>query len=139
MNSGILIAIISAAGGIIAAALTFYFTKRHQLKVEWRREKIAHYKALLASLSDLAVDGIDKRKALEDFSRAVNTIILVAPQAVVKSLMDFHDEIKYTNPNPSKEKHDRLLIELVLAIRKDMNLSDNDKTFDFHLIGTAPK
>ena len=75
-----------------------------------------------------------------NFALATNTIALVAPQYVITALMAFHDEVKFSNPNKSPEKHDKLLIELLLAIRKDIGLSmkDDKDTFTFHLIGSAP-
>jgi hypothetical protein len=140
MNDSIVVAIITASGGIVVAALTFYLTKRHQLNVEWQHEKLNHYKVLLSALSDLAVDGTDKDEANMNFALAANTIALVAPQYVITALMAFHDEVKFSNPNKSLEKHDKLLIELLLAIRKDIGLSmkDDKDTFTFHLIGSAP-
>jgi hypothetical protein len=141
MNDSIAVAIIAASGSILLAALTFYLTKKHQLKVEWQREKLNHYKVLLSSLSDLAVDGTDKTEANMRFALAVNTIALVAPQNVIDALMTFHDEVKFTNQNRSPEKHDKLLNQLLLAIRQDIDLTrkDNPNTFSFHLIGTAPR
>ncbi|MCK5000393.1 MAG: hypothetical protein KAS23_12690 [Anaerohalosphaera sp.] len=140
MENTIIVAIITVVGSIIGAAVTFYLTKRHELKVEWQHEKLNHYKVLISSLSDLVIDGIDKNEANRRFSSAINTICLAAPQYVIDALMDFHDEIKFSNPNKSPERHDRLLIEMLLAIRKDIGLSkaDNAETFRFHLIGTAP-
>jgi len=141
MDASVITAIITSSGAIIVAALTFFLTKRHERLSEWRQKKLDHYKELLSAISDLAVDGINKDKANIRFALATNTIALVAPQYVIKALMDFHAEIKYTNKNRTHEKHDQLLIELVLAIRKDVKLTskDNKKTFDFHLIGSAPK
>jgi hypothetical protein len=133
-------AAITVAGGIVAASVTFLLTKRHQLQVEWRHEKLNHYKVLLSALSDLAVDGTDKNKANMNFALAVNTIGLVAPQYVIKVLMDFHDEVKFFNPNKTPGRHDELLNLLIIAIRKDLKLAkkDNPSTFKFHLIGSKP-
>ncbi|NJD77806.1 MAG: hypothetical protein FIB08_12045 [Candidatus Methanoperedens sp.] len=141
MDTNVLVAMITVSGSILAASLTYYFTKRLQTKTEWQNEKMNHYKVLLSAMSDVAVDGKDKKEANERFSLASNTICLVAPQYVVTALMKFHDEIKYSNPNKSVERHDVLLKELLLAIRKDIGLSksDNKDTFVFHLIGSAPK
>jgi hypothetical protein len=141
MDHTVFVAIIGASGSILVAALTFVLTKWHQLKVEWQHEKLNHYKVLLSSLSDLAVDGTDKREANMRFALAANTIALVAPQYVIAALMAFHDAVKYSNPNKSPEEHDRLLKELLLAIRRDIGLAtkDNRETFHFHLIGSAPR
>jgi len=55
--------------------------------------------------------------------------------------MRYHGEVKYSNPERSPENHDRLLRELLLAIRKDLQLSikDEPESFDFHLIGSSPQ
>jgi hypothetical protein len=106
-----------------------------------KKEKLNHYKVLISAISDLAVDGTDKNDANMRFALAVNTIALAAPQYVISTLMTFHDEVKYSNQNKSPEMHDKLLKELLLAIRKDIGLATDDdhKTFQFHLIGSAPK
>lgn len=139
-NESIIVAIITAAGSVLVAALTFYLTKRHELRVAWQQQKLNHYKVLLAALSDLAVDGTDKRDANMRFCLAVNTIALAAPQYVIDARMQFHDEVKYSNLDESPKKHDVLLKELLLAVRKDVGFSgkDDPETFHFHLIGSAP-
>ncbi len=140
MDTTIIVAIITVSGSIVVAGFTFYLTKRHQLKVEWQHEKLNHYKVLISSLSDLAVGGTNKIEANMKFSLASNTIALAAPQDVIEALMDFHDEVKYSNPDKSPERHDKLLIKLLLAIRKDIDLAKKDdvETFKFHLIGSTP-
>jgi hypothetical protein len=141
MNDVVIVAIITVSGSLIVTAVTFYLTKRHELSVQWRKEKLNHYKVLLSSISDLAVDGTDKDDANMRFALAVNTISLVAPQYVISALMAFHDEIKFSNPNKSLDRHDKLLRKLVLAVRKDIGLTKGDDatTFNFHLIGSSPK
>lgn len=136
MDTNILVAMITVFGSILVASLTYYFTKRFQTKTEWQHEKMNHYKVLISAMSDLAI--ADTKEANERFSLASNTICLVAPQYVVSALMKFHDEIMRSDPNESGEKHDVLLIELLLAIRKDIGLSksDNKDTFVFHLIAS---
>jgi len=141
MDNSVLVAIITVSGSFLLAAVTFYLTKRHQLNMEWKHQKLNHYKVLLSALSDLAVDGLDKDDANKRFALAANTIALVAPQFVITTLMNFHDEVKFSNKVRSIERHDQLLKELLIAIRKDIGLSvkDNVDTFNFHLIGSAPK
>lgn len=140
MNDAVVVAIITAAAGVMVAALTFYLTKRHELDVQLRNEKLNHYKVLLSALSDLAVDGTDKEAANMRFALAANTIALAAPQEVIQALMAFHDEVKFSNPSPSTEIHDRLLRKLILAVRRDIGLAkdDDEASFSFHLIGAAP-
>lgn len=139
MNYTIVVAIISASASIVVAALTFFFTKRHELSVQWRGEKLNHYKVLFSALSDLAVDGTNKDDANKRFALAANTIALAAPQDVINALMAFHDEVKFSNPNQTVEQHDKFLKGLLLAVRRDIGLAkgDNAETFNFHLIGAA--
>ena len=141
MDSTIFVAVITATGSILVASVTFYLTKRNQLEMDRQQNKLNHYKVLLSSLSDLATDGTDKDEANRKFALASNTIALAAPQNVIMVFMEFHDEVKFSNPNKSVNKHDELLVKLLLEIRKDIGISgkDDNKTFNFHLIGSAPK
>ncbi len=140
MNTSIIVAVVSTGGSILVAAVTFYLTKRHQTKTEWQKEKVNHYKVLLSALSDLAVDGTNKDDANKRFALAVNTICLVAPQYVIHALMEFHNEVKYSNDSKKVDRHDEFLQKLMLAIRRDIGLSgkDDQRSFDFHLIGSKP-
>ncbi len=141
MNDLIVVAIITSSGSLLVAAVTYYLTKKHELSVQWRNEKLNHYKMLFSSFSDLAVDGTDKDAANKNLALAVNTIGLVAPQYVINALMAFHNEVKFSNTDRSPDRHDKLLKELILAVRKDIGLAKGDDvpTFNFHLIGSAPK
>jgi len=141
MDSATFVALITAAGSVFGASMTFYLTKKNQLEMDRQQNKVNHYKVLLSSFSDLATDGTDKDNANRNFALASNTIALVAPQSVITALMKFHDEVKCSNPNKSANKHDELLINLLLEIRKDIGISgkDDNKTFNFHLIGSSPK
>jgi len=140
MNDSIWAALIAAFASILVASLSFYFTKKHEREANLRNEKLNHYKVLFSGLSDLAVDGTNKNEANMRFALAANTIALAAPQYVIDALMAFHDEVKFSNPDKSLERHDELLKELLLAVRKDIGLAkgDNKHTFNFHLIGAAP-
>jgi hypothetical protein len=141
METSIIIAIISASASVVVAALSFVLNKRAERKAALQQRKLAHYQELLNALSDLAVDGTDKDKANQRFANAANTIALVAPQYVIAALMEFHDEVKFSNPNKSQEGHDRTLKELLLAIRKSLDLPfrDDPHSFNYHLIGSSPK
>lgn len=121
--------------------MTFYLTKRAERRDKLQQRKLEHYGQLLGAISDLASDAADSPEANELFNRAVNTIVLVAPQNVVQAVMAFHDEIKISNPNRTQGGHDRRLIELILAIRKSLELPfpDDPATFNFHLVGRKPK
>jgi hypothetical protein len=140
MDATVVVALITVPGSIIGAALSFYLTKRHERMMEWQREKINHYKVLLTAISDLAMDETDKDDANFRFALASNTIALVAPQPVIAALMNFHNEVRFSNKHRSDEKHDKLLINLLLEIRRDIGLKSKDDidSFNYHLIGSRP-
>ena len=141
MNDQITIAIITAGATITVAVISFFLNERAKRKADWQQKKFGHYEKLLLALSELAIEDSDKDKANLEFAAAFNTITLIASQEVITALMAFHDEIKFSNKNRSSKKHDELLKELVLAIRKDIGLSkkDNPASFNIHLTGSIPK
>lgn len=94
MSDGIIVASITAAASILGAAITYMLTKRHERAAQWQSDKLNHYKVLFSALSDISVDGTDKQ-AHRNLALAVNTIALIAPQYVIKALMDMHDEAKH--------------------------------------------
>jgi hypothetical protein len=141
MNTQIFVAIITVAGSILIASLTFYLNERSRRSAKWQQKKLDHYQQLMLSISGLVVDGPYKDKTNENFSLACNTSALFASQEVVTALMRFHDEIKLSNPHRTQQGHDRLLKVLLLAIRRDIGLSrkDHPRTFEFHLMAPLPK
>ena len=126
---------------ILSAALSYYFATKTNAEQDWRQKKVEHYRELLSAISDLAMDGKNKEKANERFALAAATVALVASQSVVTALMQFHNEVKFSNQNRSQERHDVCLKNLVLAMRQDLKIrpADHPQTFEFHLIGARPK
>jgi len=122
----LLAAFIAMLGGAAVAALTailtYATTKRREREAEIRKEKLEHYKDFVAAMS-----GIISGEATDDgqraFSRACNRLNLVAPHSVIVALQSFQEEIKRTNPNPTKAKHDELMSGLIHAMRRDLGLN----------------
>ena len=140
MDSTVIVAIIAGATSIIVASLSFWLTKRAERRDALQQRKLEHYRELLLAISDLAVDGVEKEQANQRFARAANTIVLVAHPDVIRALMAFHDEVKFSNPNRTADGHDTKLKQLLLSIRKSLELpfKDDPAMFDFHLIGSRP-
>lgn len=139
MDANIIAALITAFASVLAAALIFYLTKRHEMKVQWRNEKLNHYKVLLSSISSLGVDRIDKDEATMKLALAANTIALVAPQYVISALMAYLEELiqsrtKDRHNTLFKDRHNTLLRKLLLAIRKDIGLADGDNADNFNFL-----
>ena len=133
MDVTLQVAIVSACLSIVGASVTFYLAKSTERRDKLQQRKLEHFGQLMTAISDLASDGVDRDEANERFNRAVNTIVLVAPQKVVQAVMAFHDEAKLSNPNRTQEGHDKRLNELVLAMRKSLELPfpDDPATFNF--------
>jgi hypothetical protein len=136
----IIVAVVGVVGSVVAAALSYFFTKRAQREAQWRESKLSHYRALLSAISDLAVDNHDL-EAHRRFALAVNTVALVGPQEVVEAVLRFHTGIQASNPQRTLELHDQLLTKVMLAIRRDLGMRprDNASTFSYHLVGAPPK
>lgn len=122
--------VVAAVVAIIVAVLTYRATKEREREAEWRKEKLGYYKAFTESLSGTVGDD-STPQGQRAFAQATNNLLLLAPQAVVAAVAAFREEIRVSNPNPSREKHDRLLAEMFMAIRRDVGIvpADNPRTF----------
>jgi competence protein ComGF len=140
MATEVMVAVITVSGSVLVAAVSYFLTKRQQREAEWRDSKLNHYKVLLSSISDLAVDNQDV-EAHQKFALAMNTLALVAPQKVIKAMLAFHDGVKLSSEDRSLERHDQLLADLLLAIREDLGMKpkDDPATFRYHLVGAPPR
>lgn len=130
MEATVITALVGLVGSILAAVLTYRATKAREREAEWRKEKLAYYKAFIESLS-----GIVRGDATEEghrlFAKATNNLLLFAPQSVVHAVNAFRIEISLSNQNRTPAKHDSLLAALLLAIRSDIGVhpKDDPKTF----------
>lgn len=126
--------LIAALGGVAIACVTYSLTKMREREAELRKEKLEHYKDLVASISGI-IKGEDTPESQRAFACACNKLNLVAPQSVVKALQNFQQESKASNAERSKEKHDRLMSRLFYEMRKDLQImpKDKDATFLFWL------
>ena len=142
MAAEVVTALIATSGAIALAGATYWFTKKREREAELRKEKLEHYKDFVASLSGI-VSGEGTPDAQRAFARACNKLNLVAPQAVVKALQDFQQEIKVSNSQRSLARHDRLMSNLFHEMRKDLLVTprDSDSSFIFGLwsSGAPPK
>jgi hypothetical protein len=67
MDASVQVAIISASASVIVVAVSFGLTKRAERLDTLQQRKLEHYRELLCSISDLAVDGTDKDQANQRF------------------------------------------------------------------------
>lgn len=122
METGIVVAVVSAAASIIGAAVSFFFSIRKEKAGDWRKVKFEHYREFMAALSSIV--GADATpEGHRRFAQACNTVQLVASKHVIEALHDFREEIAGSNPDRSKESHDKLLSRLIREIRADLGIS----------------
>lgn len=132
MNS-ILAQFLTIIGGLFIAAATYWFTKKKEREAEWRKEKLSYYKTFVETLSGV-VNGESTEQNQKEYSKAINNLMLFAPQPVLTALYSFVEE---TNINKSLDldEHDKLLSHLLYLVRKDIGIypPDDLKTFIVHL------
>lgn len=124
MDTAIIVAIISAATGVTASALTFFLTKKKEREAEWRKQKLDHYKELIAALNGI-VGVTAPSDAKIRFAHAANNIFLVGSPGVLVALRTFLDETAVSKANETADRHDELLTELLYAIRADLGIKPN--------------
>jgi hypothetical protein len=130
METAIATAVIALLGSLLVAALTYWFTKQREREAEWRKEKLAHYKAFIESFSGI-IEGDSSPEGHKSFAKTTNNLLLFAPQSVIAALNEFRHEIRVSNMNRTQEEHDRLLAVLLLAIRRDIGVSPEDEPSKF--------
>lgn len=140
MDTVVVVAIVSVAGSIVVAALTFWLNTIQKRRDDLRQRKLERYQELLETISDLAVRGTDDETNAR-YATAFNTIGLTAPQFVIEALLAFQDQISVANQNQSQDRHDALLSQLVLEMRRSLELplDDDRTTFRFRLVGGRRK
>lgn len=125
MSADISTALITVGGAAILAVITYGLTKKREREAALRAERLVHYKDFVASLSGVITSEstADGRRA---FAKACNNMNLVAPQSVIQALQAFQEEIRTSNPIPSRERHDQLLSRLLYEIRLDLGVWPKD-------------
>lgn len=130
METAIATALIALLGSLLVAVLTYWFTKQREREAEWRKEKLAHYKAFIESFSGI-IEGDSSPEGHQLFAKTTNNLLLFAPQSVIAALNEFRHEIRVSNTNRKQEEHDRLLAALLFAIRRDIGVSPEDEPSTF--------
>ncbi len=118
--------------------MTYAFNKKREREAEWRKAKLEHYREYMAALSAV-VGHRSNDKAQTRYSDAVNTLALVAPPSVLRTLYAFQEEIRMSNANHSQVNHDNLLGDLLREIRRDVHPKrPDDEGIDFRLMDAPP-
>lgn len=139
MDAAIIVAVISAAATIIVTALSFSFTKRQEREAEWRRHKLEHYKEYMAALNGV-VGPPPVPEAKIRHADAANNLFLVGDAEVLVALRAYLDNNSESMGERRLDRHDELLTNLLLAIRKDLKIKTKPpKGFEFRLWSGKPR
>jgi hypothetical protein len=143
VDSALLVAAISGgavlSGAVATAGLTYFLTKRGEREADWRKMKLDQYKEYVAALSGI-VEGRDTPEGHIRYVDAVNSMTLVASLQVLRALHAFMDYTTSRNIDKNIEMHDRILTNLIHALRQDVfphHLHD-DTSQAFRLITVPP-
>jgi hypothetical protein len=138
MDTGVIVAAISALTAIAVAAFTYLTTKEREREAEWRKEKFAQYKEYLSALAAMT-GGQPTVEARKRYATAFNTVGMFASQDVIQALHAYQEITRLPAEKIDLEEHDRRLSRLVLAIRQDLKLKpgDDPATFSYKLIASG--
>jgi hypothetical protein len=121
MDTPVTVAVIAAAAAVVAPAISFYLTKKKEREADWQKYKFEHYREFVAALGGIVGTDATPEGNLR-FAVSSNTLNLIAPKAVIAALHEFQDEIRVTNTDKSRVRHDKLLSQLIWRIRADLNI-----------------
>lgn len=125
MTPTVVVAVIGALSSIFLAAFAYWTTKQKEREAEWRKEKLTYYKAFVESLS--ATVGTDATpEGHRMFAKTTNNLLLFAPESVIAAVDEFRNEIRVSNPDATRVRHDELLAQMLMAIRKDIGIHPKD-------------
>ena len=127
MDGGIVnytIPIIAATTSIIVATLGYIFAKHKEREADWRKKKLEMYHELFNGIS-ATTDTPNNPESQRAFTKACNTIGLIASEEVIITLQNFRQEAK---AEVDIERHDKALTDLLRAIRKDLQLPLNENS-----------
>jgi hypothetical protein len=133
MSAEVVTASISAASALLVAVAGYYLTKKRERDAEWRKEKLGYYKTLVSSLSTI-LEGESSPEGQIAFAKSCNDLLLFAPQSVIVALQAFQDQIRESNVNKSRERHDQLLSKLLIEMRRDLGVKPQDDPTTFRVM-----
>jgi hypothetical protein len=131
MDTPITVAAISAAAAaVVAPAISFYLTKKKEREADWQKCKFEQYREFGTALGGIV--GTDATpEGTRRFAVSCNTLHLIASQPVITALHAYQDEIRESNTDKSRTRHDALLSRLIWEIRQDLELPGNPAVGEF--------
>jgi len=106
---------------VVSASLSYFFTKRNQLRIDEARLKEQHYLRYIKALSNNVMSDIPLDESRSELSDAHNHILLIGSSDVVIQLRRFTEYIAVNNKsNFTSDCHDKMLTELIKSMRRDL-------------------
>ncbi|MBF3898327.1 hypothetical protein ACGYV8_25785 [Burkholderia pseudomallei] len=103
---------------IVGVVVGVLLTKRREHDADWRKSKLEHYREYMAALSGIVEGRNIEAAAHERYADAVNALMLVASERVLKALNALL--VETSSAHRSREAHDRHLDNLLRAMRDDV-------------------
>jgi len=122
------IAIISPSIALISGLVLWFLNEKGKRRHAIYSEKIDLYEKILSTIGAIYEEGIDNPKLKQEFDRNFRVAWLYASKEVIEKLCSFLDTIR-TDKNISQEEVSNALDLLVVAIRKDIKLSNPTRKF----------
>jgi hypothetical protein len=131
VDTPIIVAVISAAAAaVVAPAISCYLTKKKEREADWQKYKFEQYRECVTALGGIV--GTDSTPdGNRRFAVSCNTLHLIASKDVITALHEFQDEIRDSNPNKSRVRHDELLSRLIWDIRADLRIPGTPAADEF--------
>ena len=114
--------IVGIVLAVVSASLSYLYAKRSQLRADELRLKEKSYLDYIKALSNNVISD-NQKEAKGKLSDAHNHILLIGSASVVTKLRKFSKFIAIDNYNSEHftiDEHDRLLTDLIKAMRKDL-------------------
>ena len=134
----ILVPIIGIILVAVSASLSYFYTKRNQLRADECRLKEKYYLDYIKALSDNVLsDNLEEAK--DKLADAHNHIFLIGSADVVAKLRNLHNYISPDNVRCfTKKEQDMLLTELIKSMRSDL-YKDSKINRNYPIIGLSGK
>jgi hypothetical protein len=125
--------LLGIIGSLLAVAATYWLSRSRDREAEWRKEKLAYYKAFVECLSGI-VEGDETPEGHRGYARATNNLLLLSPQQVLSALHAYRTATAVGNFTDTRETQQQRLNELLLAIRRDVGVQPPDVPSAFEAI-----
>jgi hypothetical protein len=127
MNTSVVVEAIAGAVAVIAAALSYLFTKMKEREADWRKWKFEQYKEFIATLGGY-VGPNPTPESHRTFLKACNTLNLIGSRGVLASLQSLIASLNADNP---REENNTRISRLIWEIRKDARIPETPAAEEF--------